>query len=135
MRLLRRVFAACNVELHDAGPPSSRLVMACRSMRRITMALSGCTVATKRVGGRSHRYQAPPARPHTLGLPGRLSRPAGSVHHLSLAVLHDLFDPAVVVKARRTTLLRFVAKHASGNHPHTGPFAEALVDGLKLAAA
>lgn len=54
--------------------------------------------------------------------------------NLSLAVLHDLFDPAVVTKARRSTLLRFVAKHASGNHPHTGPFAEALVDGLKLAA-
>ncbi len=54
--------------------------------------------------------------------------------NLSLAVLHDLFDPAVVAKAQRTTLLRFVAKHASGNHPHTGPFAEALVDGLKLAA-
>lgn len=55
--------------------------------------------------------------------------------NLSLAVLHDLFDPAVVLKARRTALLRFVAKHASGNHPHTGPFAEALVDNLKLAAA
>jgi transposase len=54
--------------------------------------------------------------------------------NLSLAVLHDLFDPAVVTRARRTTLLRFVAKHASGNHPHAGPFAEALVDGLKLAA-
>jgi transposase len=55
--------------------------------------------------------------------------------NLSLAVLHDLLDPAVVAKTRRTALLRFVAKHASGNHPHTGSFAEALVDGLKRAAA
>ncbi len=55
--------------------------------------------------------------------------------NLSLAILHDLFDPAVVAKARRTTLLRFIAKHASGNHPHSGPFAEVLVDGLRLAAS
>jgi len=55
--------------------------------------------------------------------------------NLALAVLHDLLDPACVTKARRTTLLRFVAQHASGNHPHGGPFAEALVDGLKAAAA
>lgn len=55
--------------------------------------------------------------------------------NLSRAILHDLFDPAVVAKTRRTTLLRFIAKNASGNHPHTGPFAEALVDGLILAAA
>ena len=55
--------------------------------------------------------------------------------NLALAVLHDLFDPAVVAKTRRTTLLGFVAKHASGNHPHGGPFAEALVDGLRVAAS
>ena len=55
--------------------------------------------------------------------------------NLALAVLHDLLDPACVIKARRTALLRFMAKHASGNHPHSGPFAEALVDGLKAAAA
>jgi transposase len=54
--------------------------------------------------------------------------------NLALACLHDLLDPARVIKARRTTLLRFVAEHASGNHPHRGPFAEALVDGLKAAA-
>ena len=54
--------------------------------------------------------------------------------NLALAVLHDLLDPACVSKARRTTLLRFVANHASGNHPHSGPFAEALVDGLKATA-
>jgi len=55
--------------------------------------------------------------------------------NLALAVLHDLLDPACVIKARRPTLLRFVAAHASGNHPHGGPFAENLVDGLKAAAA
>jgi transposase len=54
--------------------------------------------------------------------------------HLALAVLHDLFDPAIVTKTRRTTLLGFIAKHASGNHPHSGPFADKLVDGLKAAA-
>ncbi|MFC7556260.1 transposase [Pseudoroseomonas wenyumeiae] len=55
--------------------------------------------------------------------------------NLSLAVLHDLLDPNQVIKARRATLLRFVSDHASGNHPHSGPFAETLVDGLKAAAA
>jgi transposase len=54
--------------------------------------------------------------------------------NLALAVLHDLFNPAMVIKARRTTLLGFIAKHASGNHPHSGPFADKLVDGLKAAA-
>ena len=55
--------------------------------------------------------------------------------NLALAILHDLLDPACVTKARRTALLRFVAQHASGNHPHGGPFAETLVDELKAAAA
>ena len=54
--------------------------------------------------------------------------------NLALAVLHDLFDPVTVIKARRTTLLGFIAKHASGNHPHSGPFANKLVEGLKAAA-
>jgi transposase len=54
--------------------------------------------------------------------------------NLVLAILHDMFNPADVIKARRTTLLGLVAKHASGNHPHTGPFADKLVDGLKAAA-
>lgn len=53
---------------------------------------------------------------------------------LALAILHDLFDPAQVTKARRATLLRFISRHASGNHPHEGPFADALVTGLKAAA-
>jgi transposase len=54
--------------------------------------------------------------------------------NLALAVLHDLFSPTTVIKARRTRLLGFIAKHASGNHPHSGPFADKLVDGLKAAA-
>jgi transposase len=54
--------------------------------------------------------------------------------NLSLAILHDLLDPSRVAKARRSTLLRFIAKHASGNHPRGGPFAENLVSGLKAAA-
>jgi transposase len=54
--------------------------------------------------------------------------------NLALAILHDLFNPADVIKARRTMLLRFAAKHASGNHPHSGPFVDKLVDGLKAAA-
>lgn len=53
---------------------------------------------------------------------------------LALAILHDLFDPAQVAKVRRSTLLRFIAQNASGNHPHSGPFAEALAAGLKAAA-
>lgn len=53
---------------------------------------------------------------------------------LALAVLHGLLDPVRVIKARRATLTGFIAKHANGNHPHGGPFAEALVDGLKTAA-
>jgi transposase len=54
--------------------------------------------------------------------------------NLALGILHDMFNPADVIKARRTTLLGLVAKYASGNHPHTGPFADKLVDGLKAAA-
>jgi len=54
--------------------------------------------------------------------------------NLALGILHDMFNPADVIKARRTTLLGLVAKYAGGNHPHTGPFADKLVDGLKAAA-
>jgi transposase len=54
---------------------------------------------------------------------------------LSLAVLHDLLDPRRVLRARRATLLRFVAHNAAGNHPHGGAFAEGLADGLRAAAA
>ncbi|MBP7002309.1 ATP-binding protein [Amaricoccus sp.] len=53
---------------------------------------------------------------------------------LSLALLKSWFDPHAVLKARRSTLARFIARNASGNHPHSGPFVETLVDGLKRAA-
>jgi len=53
---------------------------------------------------------------------------------LSLALLQSWVDPAAVLKARRSTLARFVGQNASGNHPHSGPFVDALVDGLKRAA-
>ena len=53
---------------------------------------------------------------------------------LSLALLRSRFDPAAVLKARRSTLARFIGRNASGNHPHSGPFVETLVDGLKRAA-
>jgi transposase len=55
--------------------------------------------------------------------------------NLSLALLHDLLDPACVIKMRRAALPGFVAKHATGNHPHSGPFAERLIDDLRAAAA
>jgi transposase len=54
--------------------------------------------------------------------------------NLTLAILHDLLDPNRVFRMRRSTLLAFIADHASGNHPHGGPFADALADGLKAAA-
>lgn len=53
---------------------------------------------------------------------------------LSLALLKRWFDPAEVLKARRSTLTRFIGANANGNHPHSGPFVETLVDGLKRAA-
>jgi transposase len=53
---------------------------------------------------------------------------------LALALLDRYFDPHQVRRARRATLVRFVGEHASGNHPHSGPFVEALVDGLRVAA-
>lgn len=53
---------------------------------------------------------------------------------LSLAVLKEWLDPDVVFEARRSKLRGFIAKHASGNHPHGGPFVEQLIDGLRAAA-
>ena len=53
---------------------------------------------------------------------------------LALALLRAWFDPNAVLAARRSTLVRFIGRHASGNHPHGGPIVEALVDGLKTAA-
>ncbi|MEZ7137900.1 IS110 family transposase [Komagataeibacter sp. SM21] len=53
---------------------------------------------------------------------------------LSLALLQRWFDPAAVLKARPTTLTKYIAAHASGNHPHSGPFVDRLVEGLREAA-
>jgi transposase len=53
---------------------------------------------------------------------------------LALALLRAWFDPDAVLAARRSTLVRFIGRHASGNHPHSGPVIETLVDGLKTAA-
>lgn len=53
---------------------------------------------------------------------------------LSLALLQKWVDPDVVLKARKATIARFIARHASGNHPRSGPFVDALVDGLRQAA-
>ena len=53
---------------------------------------------------------------------------------LSLALLQRWLDPDVVLKARRSTLRTFIANHASGNHPHSGPFVDTLIDGLRHAA-
>ena len=53
---------------------------------------------------------------------------------LSMALLQHWLDPDAVLTARRSTLARFIAKHASGNHPHSGPFVDALIDGLRDAA-
>ena len=53
---------------------------------------------------------------------------------LSLAVLYDFFDPALVIGARRDRLRRFLARHACGNQPTSGPFIEQLIDALRAAA-
>jgi transposase len=53
---------------------------------------------------------------------------------LSMALLQRWVDPEAVLKARRSTIAGFIAKHASGNHPHSGPFVDALVEGLRQAA-
>jgi transposase len=53
---------------------------------------------------------------------------------LSMALLQRWVDPEVVLKARKATIAAFIARHASGNHPHSGPFVDALVEGLRQAA-
>ena len=52
--------------------------------------------------------------------------------HLSLALLRRWLDPAAALSARKATLRKFVAEHASGNHPRSGLFVETLIDGLRL---
>jgi hypothetical protein len=53
---------------------------------------------------------------------------------LSLALLREWFDPVAVRDARRSRLARFIGQHANGNHPHSGPAVETVVDRLKAAA-
>ncbi|WP_260033586.1 MULTISPECIES: transposase [Leisingera] len=53
---------------------------------------------------------------------------------LSLALLQHWLNPDAVLKARRPTLRKFIARNASGNHPHSGPFVDTLVEGLRRAA-
>lgn len=52
---------------------------------------------------------------------------------LSLALLQRWVDPDAVLAARKTVIARCIARNASGNHPHSGPFVDALVDGLRQA--
>ncbi|WP_255504164.1 transposase [Caballeronia sp. EK] len=56
------------------------------------------------------------------------------ITQLTLAILGELFDPRKVVAMRRDVLARFLSRHASGNHPKSGPFIDSLVEKLKSAA-
>lgn len=53
---------------------------------------------------------------------------------LSLALLQNWVDPEAVLAARKAAIARFIARHASGNHPHSGPFVDTLLEGLRQAA-
>ena len=53
---------------------------------------------------------------------------------LSLALLSRWVEPDAVLAARKSTIARFIASNANGNHPHGGPFVDTLVDGLRQAA-
>lgn len=54
---------------------------------------------------------------------------------LALALMQEWFDPHVLLGARRCKLRRFIARSANGNHPHSGPFVECLIDALRAAAS
>lgn len=54
---------------------------------------------------------------------------------LALALIQEWFDPHVLLGARRCKLRWFIARSASGNHPHSGPFVECLIDALRAAAS
>jgi transposase len=57
-----------------------------------------------------------------------------TVTRLTLALLAQFFDPSKVRATRRDVLRRFVQNNAAGNHPHSGPFVEELVESLKSTA-
>jgi transposase len=53
---------------------------------------------------------------------------------LALALLRQWLDPDTVLAARKSVIVRSIARNASGNHPRSGPFVDALVEGLRHAA-
>lgn len=57
-----------------------------------------------------------------------------TVTRLTLALLAEYFQPHTVLKTRCDKLRRFIRANASGNHPHSGPFVDTLVESLKVAA-
>jgi len=48
-----------------------------------------------------------------------------------VAMARRWLDPDAVLAARKSIIARFIARHASGNHLRSGPFVDALVDGLR----
>jgi transposase len=97
--------------------------------------------ALQRLTKQRHRYQelVSSARRRVLDLI-RWACPAiepalpDTTTQLTLAILGELLDPRKVADLRRDALARFLARHASGNHPKSGPFIDTLVDKLKTAA-
>jgi transposase len=53
---------------------------------------------------------------------------------LALALLAEWFDPHRMLAARPRTLVAFVSRNAAGNHPHSGPVVDKLVEQLRHAA-
>lgn len=53
---------------------------------------------------------------------------------LATALLGEWLDPRKVLTAKPTALTKFIGRNASGNHPHAGPFVDALVEQLRAAA-
>lgn len=53
---------------------------------------------------------------------------------LAMALVERWLDPAAALDARRSTLARCIDRHASGNHPHSGPFVDTLIAGIRHAA-
>jgi transposase len=98
--------------------------------------------ALQRLTKQRHRYQelVCSARRRVLDLirwacPALEAALPETTTQLTLAILGELFDPREVLVTRRDVLTRFLARHASGNHPKSGPFIDGLVDKLKAAAA
>ena len=97
--------------------------------------------ALQRLTKQRHRYQelVCSARRRVLDLirwacPALEATLPETTTQLTLAILAELLDPRKVVAIRRDVLARFLSRHASGNHPKSGPFIDGLVDKLKAAA-